>query len=78
LNPDPVAAEPAQRARERCKEPALLPVPPEQLGSLTPEAQAVAGRDVWLVHPWSLGDLPADLPADTIVVGLYLSDFHLL
>ncbi|MFJ3317893.1 FAD-binding domain-containing protein [Herbaspirillum huttiense] len=78
LNPDPVAAEPAQRARERCKEPALLPVPPEHLGSLTPEAQAVAGRDVWLVHPWSLGELPADLPADTIVVGLYLSDFHLL
>ncbi|AYR22665.1 FAD-binding domain-containing protein [Herbaspirillum rubrisubalbicans] len=78
LHPDPVAAEPAQRARQRCQEPALLSAPPEHLCSVAPAAPAVAGRDVWLVHPWSLGELPADLPADTLVLGLYLSDFHLL
>lgn len=78
LHPDPVAAEPAQRARQRCQEPALLSAPPEHLCSVAPAAPVVAGRDVWLVHPWSLGELPADLPADTLVLGLYLSDFHLL
>jgi deoxyribodipyrimidine photo-lyase len=36
----------------------------------------VADREVWLVHPWNLGELPASLPADTVVVGVFLSDFH--
>ena len=37
---------------------------------------AVTGRDVWLMHPWNLGRLPAALPADTLVVGVFLGDFH--
>jgi deoxyribodipyrimidine photo-lyase len=41
-----------------------------------PDAAAVAGRDVWLVHPWSLGELPTSLPADTQVIGIFLADFH--
>jgi deoxyribodipyrimidine photo-lyase len=41
-----------------------------------PDPAALAGRDVWLVHPWSLGELPADLPADAVVLGVYLADFH--
>jgi deoxyribodipyrimidine photo-lyase len=36
----------------------------------------VAGREVWLVHPWSLGDLPTSLPANTVVVSVFLTDFH--
>jgi deoxyribodipyrimidine photo-lyase len=28
------------------------------------------------VHPWSLGELPASLPADTKVIGVFLADFH--
>ena len=49
--------------------------PPLTLGATAPDAAAVAGRDVWLVHPWSLGE-PPDLPPDTVVIGLYLDDFH--
>ena len=29
-----------------------------------------------MVHPWSLGDLPNDLTEDTLVIGIYVSDFH--
>jgi deoxyribodipyrimidine photo-lyase len=50
--------------------------PPHDLGVLAPDAAAVAGRDVWLVHPWSLGTLPADLPTDALVIGLFVADFH--
>ena len=57
-------------------EPALLTEPPEWLSAASPRGSAVEGRDVWLLHPWSLGDLPADLAPDTLVIGLLLSDFH--
>jgi deoxyribodipyrimidine photo-lyase len=50
--------------------------PPVELGWTAPDAAAVAGRDVWLVHPWSLGDPPAALPADAVVIGLFVADFH--
>ena len=57
-------------------EPRLIAEPPDEIGLTAPDAAAVAGRDVWLVHPWSLGDLPAALPADTLVIGVFLADFH--
>ena len=57
-------------------EPRLIAEPPDEIGWTAPDAAAVAGRDVWLVHPWSLGDLPAALPADTLVIGVFLADFH--
>jgi deoxyribodipyrimidine photo-lyase len=57
-------------------EPRLLADPPDELGLKTPDAAVVAARDVWLVHPWSLGELPASLPADTQVIGIFLADFH--
>lgn len=57
-------------------EPALLAEPPDKLGCAAPHAGSVAGRDVWLVHPWSLGQLPADLPADTVALGVCVEDFH--
>lgn len=41
-------------------EPPLFAAPPEG-GFATPDAAAVAGRSVWLVHPWSLADPPADM-----------------
>jgi deoxyribodipyrimidine photo-lyase len=41
-----------------------------------PDAQAFAGREVWLVHPWSLDGPPRDLPAGTLVAGLWLDDHH--
>ena len=57
-------------------EPRLSAHPPAELGSTAPDAAAVAGRDVWLVHPWSLGELPASLPAETQVIGVFVADFH--
>jgi len=58
-------------------EPALYRQPPAWLGARSPQVADVAGREVWLVHPWQLGALPEDLPADTVVIGLWLADFHL-
>lgn len=57
-------------------EPALLSSPPAKPGVTEVDATMVNGRDVWLVHPWSLGDLPLGLPPDTVVIGLFLADFH--
>jgi deoxyribodipyrimidine photo-lyase len=57
-------------------EPRLAADPPDELGLTGPDAAAVAGRDVWLVHPWSLGELPTSLAADTLVIGIFVAEFH--
>ena len=57
-------------------EPPLLTEPPSDLGWTQPDAAAIAGREVWLVHPWNLGDLPTFLPENTVVVGAFVTDFH--
>jgi deoxyribodipyrimidine photo-lyase len=59
-------------------EPPLITGPPSDLAWALPDPVAVADREVWLVHPWNLGELPASLPADTVVVGIFLGDFHRL
>ncbi len=57
------------------EEPALTSIP--QPGLVTaPQTQDLAGRDVWLVHPWSLGDPPSDLPKDCVRVGLWPAEHH--
>jgi deoxyribodipyrimidine photo-lyase len=57
-------------------EPLLATEPPAAIGVTSPDAAAVAGRNVWLVHPWNLGPLPDGLPADTLVIGLFVAEFH--
>ena len=57
-------------------EPPLFTEPPDSLGFKSPDAASVAGTDVWLVHPWCLGALPAAMPADTRVVGVCVAEFH--
>ena len=57
-------------------EPALAAKPPIERGLTAPHAAAVAGRDVWLVHPWNLGELPETLPQNVLVVGVFVADFH--
>lgn len=57
-------------------EPPLLAEPPADLGLTAPDPAALAGREVWLVHPWSLGEPPADRSADALVLGVFVSDFH--
>ena len=56
-------------------EPELLRQPPALLEWQAPDASAWAGRDVWLVHPWSLGALPADLPPGAVAVGLWCEEW---
>jgi deoxyribodipyrimidine photo-lyase len=63
------------RAAMHKAEPPLLGDPPSCLGAQRPDSALVKGRDVWLVHPWSLGALPA-LSPDTLVLGIYVADFH--
>jgi deoxyribodipyrimidine photo-lyase len=57
-------------------EPLLGAEPPDESGVTAPVAASVRGRDVWLVHPWSLGELPAVLPSDAVVIGVFVADFH--
>ena len=57
-------------------EPALHTSPPDDADLIAPDAAEVAGREVWLVHPWSLSELPSDLPANAVVIGLFVADFH--
>ena len=72
----PGAVSPGAALAPALNEPALHSQPPEGLRTRSPQAADVAGREVWLVHPWQLGALPADLPAGTVVIGLWLADFH--
>ena len=79
-----LARQPMRRARTEHDAPnpaelvesPLLAEPPLDLGWTQPDAAAVAGREVWLVHPWNLGDLPTSLPANTVVVSVFVTDFH--
>ena len=82
---DRLAREPMRRARtdkdtlptdHALIEPPLLAEPPPELGWTKPDAADVEGREVWLVHPWNLGELPSRLPANTVVIGVFLTDFH--
>jgi deoxyribodipyrimidine photo-lyase len=73
--PRPAGPAATQALSGHIDEPALVAEPPRDLNPTPPDAAAVEGREVWLVHPWSLGELPV-LPAGTVVVGLYLADFH--
>ena len=58
-------------------EPQLFTQPPTHLNLCTPNSNTVSGRDVWLVHPWSLGKLPEHLSANTVIIGVYVAEFHL-
>ena len=50
--------------------------PPAWLGATTPDLAVVADREVWLVHPFHLADLPPELPAGTVVLGVLTADWH--
>ena len=55
-------------------EPALTSVPP---GLTPPRLVDLAGRDIWLVHPWALGEPPADLPANCLCLAWWPAQFHI-
>lgn len=55
--------------------PALLDRPPGAAWS-APDRSIVAGRDVWLLHPWSLGTIPTSMGAQTLRIGVGFSECH--
>jgi deoxyribodipyrimidine photo-lyase len=57
-------------------EPAVFCTAPGPLGIAAADAAAVAGRDVWLVHPWALRERPLDLPPDALSVAVAIADWH--
>ena len=60
-------------------EPALFAVPPRDLPTIVPDPAALdqlRGRDVWLVHPWTLRAPPADIRPDAMVIGIYPRELH--
>ena len=82
---DRIARQPTRRGRDELAahfvnpapiEPALASEPLSECRVARPDASIVAGRDVWLVHPWNLGELPPSLSADTLVLGIFVRDFH--
>lgn len=71
-SPRPVAGGPP--AAEGVAEPMLQPGPGEAFTSADPEA--VRGRGVWIVHPWSLRGAPAGLPREVLRVGIVTALWH--
>ena len=74
-DPRPVPVRPLDTGTE---EPALSSGLPESLATrvAAPRADVVAGRDVWLIHPWALGEPPADLPGDCLRLGWWPAEHH--
>jgi len=56
-------------------QPTLLAAPPDPRWT-SPDPQLAMGRDVCLLHPWSLGALVPSEPADLLCIGLGLKDLH--
>jgi deoxyribodipyrimidine photo-lyase len=55
-------------------EPALLTAPTAPWAAV--DAAALAGRAVWLVHPWALRAPPAGWPADTVLLAWWPAAWH--
>jgi deoxyribodipyrimidine photo-lyase len=79
--PMPIApGEPRRRRYEAgSDEPAVHALPPA--GSprdsvSAPDADAVRGRDIWLIHPWCLADPPRDPARPLLPVAVIDTDFH--
>lgn len=69
-SPRPV---PVRPSGDGVDEPPLSSQPPR---AAPPRGGEVAGRDVWLVHPWALGEPPEDLPAGGLCVGWWPAEHH--
>ena len=76
-DPFPVSSSSVRANGSAIDEPHLFTQPSDHLNLSSPNSNMVSGRDVWLVHPWSLGELPEHLSANTVIVGVYVAEFHL-
>ena len=66
-----VATQPSQNS-----EPPLAHSLPFEFNLAELNEADVAGRDVWIVHPWNLNESALAVPEGTFVIGILLSDFH--
>ncbi|NML85885.1 FAD-binding domain-containing protein [Polaromonas sp.] len=57
-------------------EPARRVTPPPETGWSPPDSAIVSGRDVWLLHPWSLDVAPGHLPVDALRIGVGFDACH--
>jgi deoxyribodipyrimidine photo-lyase len=75
------AAGPGPAWLQGVAEPVCLAEPPSELGfvaaapALQALAERLAGREVWLVHPWSLR-APAPDAADAVILGVCVAEQH--
>ena len=69
----------AARGHDATPEPSRHSAPPADLELHAPDAASVAGlagRAVWLVHPWALRAPPPDLAPGAVLIGVYLREHH--
>ena len=64
----------ARRNELAWDEPLVLSEPPAELGFQVPRAEVVHGKQVWLVHPWQLADVPSDLAPNVVCIAVVWSD----
>ena len=57
------------------EQPTLMVTPPGAMWS-APDHPIVAGRNVWLLHPWSLGSAPQGVGSDVLLIGVTFAESH--
>jgi deoxyribodipyrimidine photo-lyase len=67
---------PVRPGGEGVGEPQTHRMPTAEMHVVAASGAEVMGRDVWLVHPWALGDPPNDLPTDGLRVSICTREFH--
>ena len=66
----------AHHARTSLEQPACRVLPPLEGGWSLPDSALAVGRDVWLLHPWSVVAAQDRLPADAVLVGVGFDACH--
>jgi deoxyribodipyrimidine photo-lyase len=60
---------------EGTPQPPLMGAPPEARWSV-PDPNIAVGRDVWLLHPWSLASVPNVVGTDALLIGVGFAESH--
>ena len=71
----PQAISPTDHNFPGATEPELATDPPAP-SWVAPNPLDLAGRDVWLVHPWAMGRRPVDLPPHCLHLGWWPQELH--
>jgi deoxyribodipyrimidine photo-lyase len=57
-------------------QPPPLMASPQDAEWSAPDSSIVAGRAVWLLHPWSLGSVPHEVDTDALLIGVGFEELH--